>query len=165
MPEYNFDLNPAIASMAKKLAKPLVQLGAENHEVALQAILLTLSENKCSPPDLAGIIERVALFAELLANARPAGDLTKEEGEQIFREAYAQGSQDAQGEQASKPPSWREIVNACWAGINQLNDKDRSFIASIRKRIVFDQDEPTDKQQKWLKDCYRKVQMNGFQHV
>jgi hypothetical protein len=161
VPEYNFDLNPAIAPIAKKLAKLLVQLGAENHEMARQAILRTLKENGCSLPDLGGVVERAAL----LANAKPdPGGLTQEDGDQIFQEAYARGRQEAQGEQTNKPLTWREIVDTCCNNIDCLNEKDRAFIRSIRNRIVFDEDEPTEKQQKWLKDCYRKVHINGNLH-
>jgi hypothetical protein len=160
MPEYHFDFNEAVVPIALKLAKLVVQLDAKNHEVARQAILRALKENRCSLPDLAGIVERAAL----LASVKPGG-LTQQDGEQIYQHAYARGRQDAQGEQASKPPTWRDMIEVCWNNINHLDDKDRGFIGSIRQRVLFDEDASSEKQQKWIRDCYRKVQMNGFQHV
>jgi hypothetical protein len=163
MPAYTFDFNPAIASIAKKLAKLVAQLGTNNRNVvdlALQKIQRALSERSCGMPDLAGVVERAAL----LANANPGG-LTQQEGEQIFQAAYAQGRAEARGEQASRPPSWREMIEVCCNNINHLGDKDRGFIRSIRPRILFDEDEPSEKQQKWIRDCYRKVHFNGSQHV
>jgi hypothetical protein len=157
MPVYHFDLNPATVAIAVKLAKLVAQLGEPlTKGLALEKIESAL-EHGCKFPDLAGIIERAAL----LANAAPGGGLTEEEGEQIFREAYARGQQDAE---TSNPLTWRGMIEVCCNNSDHLSERDRDFIASVRRRIVFDDDEPSPKQQKWIRDCYRKVQMNGTQH-
>jgi hypothetical protein len=148
MPAYNFDFSAAIVAIAGKLAKLVVQLDAENHEVARKAILRELRNVGCKLPDLGGIVERAAL----LGNADKC--LTAAEGEQIFQHAYAQGRQSAQG----KPPNWREIIDICWTNKDRLDARDQDFIRNWRSRILFDDDEPgSEKVQKWIRDCYRKV--------
>jgi hypothetical protein len=57
------------------------------------------------------------------------------------------------------------MIDICWNNIDHLGERDGSFIRSVRQRILFDEDTPTEKQQKWIRDCYRKVHINGFQHV
>jgi hypothetical protein len=57
------------------------------------------------------------------------------------------------------------MIEVCCNNINHLNDKDGAFIRSIRSRILFDEDAPTERQGKWIKDCYRKVNFNGIHSV
>lgn len=90
MSEDNYDFNAAIVPVARKLAKLVCQLGSDNPNVvnkALRAIQQTLSEQGCNLPDLAGVIERAALIGKVAINTDEI--LTKEEGVQIFQEAYA----------------------------------------------------------------------------
>jgi hypothetical protein len=85
--KYHFGFNETIVPIAKKLAKLIAQRDGDNPALADQKIQELLREHGCKFVDLAGIVERAAL----LANAGPDGSLTQEEGEQIFREAYARG--------------------------------------------------------------------------
>jgi hypothetical protein len=116
---------------------------------AAGALMRMLREAGCDIHDLANVIEGgERKFSEV-------------DAQEIYQAAFADGQRSVQAKQRL---SWIEIVETCWEQIDGLSERDQGFIRSIRPRIRLG-DEPSPKQEKWLRDIYRRVHINGFHAI
>jgi hypothetical protein len=143
----------SVAQIAERLAKLVRILSSEDEAAATaRAIMKTLKSAGCDIHDLASAIE---------TNGGKA--FTEAQMQEIYKEVFADGQRAAAPKQY-KPQGWLEMVETCFESIDLLGARDQEFIRSVRARIRLG-NEPSEKQQKWLKDCYQKVAANGFKPV